>query len=290
MIGKRKKLIDKLKERYKLVVLNDDTFEEKASFNASLWYLFIGGATFAILLIVLTILMVKFTPLREYVSGISEASSKKDIVDAYIKVDSLEELANANRVYLKNLKNIIDGKLPKEEHKKPNSDNSKATDSIKLNQKISKEERELRKLIESEGKFDLNAEENTSDNSGIASYSFFSPLRGKISDEFDPKIQHYGIDITARKNENIKSTLDGTVVFSNFTSETGYVIAVQHRNNLISIYKHCSVLLKKVGSFVRAGEVIAVVGNTGEYTTGPHLHFELWFNGTAVNPKNYMTF
>lgn len=289
-MGKRKKLIDKLKERYKLVILNEETFEENASFNASLWYLIIGGATFAILLIVLTIVTIKFTPLREYVSGVTDASSKKDIIDAYTKVDSLEQQANANKVYLKNLKNIIEGKVGSAGEVKPDKNMSKATDSIKLNQKISKEERELRKLIESEGKFDLNAEDKTTEKSGIASYSFFSPLRGKTSDEFDPKIQHYGIDITSRKNENVKATLDGTIVFANFTSETGYVVAVQHRNNLVSIYKHCSVLLKKVGSFVRAGEVIAVVGNSGELTTGPHLHFELWFNGTAVNPKNYMAF
>ena len=255
MTGKRKKLVEKLKERYKLVILNDDTFEEKASFNASLWYLIIGSATFAILLIMLTIVTIKFTPLREYVSGVTDASSKKDIIDTYSKVDSLEELANANRIYLNNLKNIIEGKTPDSGEKKPDKDVSKATDSIKLNQKISKEEKELRKLIESEGKFDLNAD-----------------------------------DITSKKNENVKATLDGTVVFANFTSETGYVVAIQHRNNLVSVYKHCSVLLKKVGSFVRAGEVIAVVGNSGEFTTGPHLHFELWFNGTAVDPKNYMTF
>lgn len=289
-MGKRKKLIDKLKERYKLVILNDETFEEKASFNASLWYLIIGGAAFAILLIVLTIVTIKFTPLKEYVSGVTDASSKKDIVDAYAKVDSLQQQVNANKVYLKNLKNIIEGKVENAGDVKPDKNVSKATDSIKLNQKISKEERELRKLIESEGKFDLNAEDKTAEQSGIASYSFFSPLRGKTSDEFDPKVQHYGIDITSRKNENVKSTLDGTIVFANFTSETGYVIAVQHRNNLLSIYKHCSVILKKVGSFVRAGEVIAVVGNSGELTTGPHLHFELWFNGTAVDPQNYMTF
>lgn len=289
-MGKRKKLIDKLKERYKLVILNDDTFEEKASFNASLWYLIIGTAAFAILLIVLTIVTIRFTPLKEYLSGVTDASSKKDIIDAFSRVDSLQQQADANKIYLKNLKNIIDGKVLDDKSTKPVDEEGKATDSIKLNQKISKEERELRKLIESEGKFDLNAEDEQKSESGIASYSFFSTLRGKISDDFNPKIQHYGIDITSRKNENIKSTLDGTIVFSNFTSETGYVIAVQHRNNLLSIYRHCSVLLKKVGSFVRAGEVIAVVGNTGEFTTGPHLHFELWFNGTAVDPKNYMTF
>ncbi|MEO5910721.1 MAG: M23 family metallopeptidase [Pelobium sp.] len=287
-MSKRKKLIDKLKEKYKLVILNDDTFEEKASFNASLWYLIIGTLAFAILLIFLTITAIRYTPLKEYIIGFTDPGSKKEMIDAYGKIDSLEQISKANDLYLTNLKNVINGDITEAKSIKP-KDDSKATDSIKLNQKISSEEKELRKLIESEGKFDLNAEEEK-DKSGIASYAFFSPLRGKVTDSFDSQKQHYGVDIATRRNENIKATLDGTVMFSNFTPETGYVIGLQHGNNLISFYKHCSVLLKKTGSFVRAGEVIAVVGDTGEYSTGPHLHFELWFNGTPVNPQNYMTF
>ena len=287
-MSKRKKLIDKLREKYKLVILNDDTFEEKASFNASLWYLIIGTSAFAILLIFLTITTIRFTPLREYLSGVTDDDSRKIIIEAYGKVDSLEKVTKANDLYLTNLKNVINGNVGEDKFEKP-KDISKASDSIKLNQKISKEEKELRSLIESEGKFDLNAQTQT-ERTGIASYAFFSPVKGKVTDSFDPKIQHYGLDIASRKNENIKATLEGTVVFSNFTPETGHVIAIQHGNNLISFYKHCSVLLKKVGSFVRAGEVIAIVGNTGEYSTGPHLHFEIWFNGIAVNPQNYMTF
>lgn len=287
-MSKRKKLIDKLKEKYKLVILNDDTFEEKASFNASLWYLIIGTSAFAIILIFLTITTIRYTPLREYLSGVTDEDSRKTIVQAYSKVDSLEKVTKANDLYLTNLKNVINGDVNDDKLEKP-KDISKATDSIRLNQKISKEEKELRSLIESEGKFDLNAE-NETQRTGIASYAFFSPIKGKVTDVFDSKKQHYGLDVASRKDENIKATLEGTVVFSNFTPETGYVIAIQHGNNLISFYKHCSVLLKKVGSFVRAGEVIAVVGNTGEYSTGPHLHFEIWFNGIAVNPQNYMTF
>jgi murein DD-endopeptidase MepM/ murein hydrolase activator NlpD len=287
-MSKRKKLIDKLKEKYKLVILNDDTFEEKASFNASLWYLIIGTSAFAILLIFLTITTIRYTPLREYLSGVTDEDSRKTIVEAYGKVDSLEKVTKANDLYLNNLKNVINGEVSKDKLAKP-KDVTKASDSIWLNQKISKEERELRSLIESEGKFDLNAQ-NETERTGIASYAFFSPVKGKVTDAFDSKKQHYGLDVSSRKNESIKATLEGTVIFSNFTPETGYVIAIQHGNNLISFYKHCSVLLKKVGSFVRVGEVIAVVGNTGEYSTGPHLHFEIWFNGIAVNPQNYMTF
>lgn len=287
-MSKRKKLSARLKEKYKLVVLNDDTFEEKASFRASLWYLLIGTSAFAIVLVFLTIVVIKITPLREYITGVADIDNKRDIISTYAKVDSLEKLVKANDLYLENLNQIINGKLDEDKLSKPKDNNIKS-DSIKLSQKLSNDEKELRKLIESEGRFDLS-ESSTGAKSGIATFSFFSPVKGKISSKFDNNQQHYAVDVVTRKNENIKATLDGTVVFSNFTPETGYVIAIQHANNILSFYKHCSALLKKVGSFVRAGEVIAVVGDSGEYTTGPHLHFELWLNGSPVNPENYITF
>jgi murein DD-endopeptidase MepM/ murein hydrolase activator NlpD len=287
-MSKRKKLSARLKEKYKLVVLNDDTFEEKASFRASLWYLLISTSAFAIVLVFLTIVVIKITPLREYIIGVADIDNKRDIISTYAKVDSLERLVKANDLYLENLNQIINGKLDQDKLSKPKDNNIKS-DSIKLSQKLSDDEKELRKLIESEGRFDLS-EGNTGAKSGIATFSFFSPVKGKISSKFDNNQQHYAVDVVTRKNENIKATLDGTVVFSNFTPETGYVIAIQHANNMLSFYKHCSALLKKVGSFVRAGEVIAVVGDSGEYTTGPHLHFELWLNGSPVNPENYITF
>ncbi|MRX47089.1 M23 family metallopeptidase [Pedobacter puniceum] len=287
-MSKRKKLSARLKEKYKLVVLNDDTFEEKASFRASLWYLLIGTSAFAIILVFLTIIVIKITPLREYIIGVADIDNKRDIISTYAKVDSLEKLVKANDLYLENLNQIISGKLDQDKLSKPKDTHIKS-DSIKLSQKLSDDEKELRKLIESEGRFDLS-EGSSGAKSGIATFSFFSPVKGKISSKFDNNQQHYAVDVVTRKNENIKATLDGTVVFSNFTPETGYVIAIQHANNILSFYKHCSALLKKVGSFVRAGEVIAVVGDSGEYTTGPHLHFELWLNGSPVNPENYITF
>jgi len=288
-MSKRKKLIQRLKENYKLMILNDTTFEEKASFRASLWYLIIGTSAFAIILIFLTIIIIRLTPLKEYLTGVTDVDSKRDIVSAYSRADSLEKLVLANSIYLENLQNVISGKIDAEKQVKP-TDDSKKSDSVVLNQKISKEERELRKLIESESQFDLNAESLNDEKKGAAAFAFFSPVKGKISAGFDSNKKHYAVDIVSRKNENIKAVLDGTVVFSNFTPETGHVIAIQHANNMITFYKHCSALLKKVGSFVRAGEVIAIIGDTGEFTTGPHLHFELWINGTAVNPENYMTF
>ena len=119
---------------------------------------------------------------------------------------------------------------------------------------------------------------------------FFRPTRGMISSEFDAAKKHYGIDIAASPNESVLATLDGTVMLATYTADTGYVIQVQHGQNLVSIYKHCGSLLKKVGDTVKAGEAIALVGNTGEKTTGPHLHFEIWNRGRALDPSKYIVF
>ena len=124
----------------------------------------------------------------------------------------------------------------------------------------------------------------------IRNFFFFTPLKGFVTNNFNALNSHYGIDIVAKKNEPIKATLDGTVIFCDWTIKTGYVIAIQHQNNIISVYKHNSALMKKEGNYVKAGEVIAIIGNTGELTSGPHLHFELWYDGKAVNPKEFMRF
>jgi murein DD-endopeptidase MepM/ murein hydrolase activator NlpD len=126
--------------------------------------------------------------------------------------------------------------------------------------------------------------------SGISGFLFFPPLKGTVTSRFDAPRKHFGIDIVSNANESIKATLDGTVLLSNFTSETGYVIALQHGNNLVSFYKHNSALLKKAGDFVKAGEVIAIIGSSGELSSGPHLHFELWYNGTPLDPLKYIAF
>lgn len=288
-MAKRKKLITRLKEKYKLVILNDNTFEEKISFRASLWYLIIGTAAFAIVLVFLTLMIIKGTPLKHYLIGVSDVSSQREIVNAHLKIDSLTKLTEQNEVYLENIKRVINGEISEGKSERPEDDEAQKNAKA-LNNKISKEELELRKLIESESQFDLNVEQLSKEHKGVSAFTFFSPIKGNITEHFDKSRQHFGIDIAAKKNENIKAVLEGTVVLSSFTPETGNVIAIQHRDNMLSFYKHCSALLKKAGSFVRAGEVIAVVGNTGEYTTGPHLHFELWMNGSAVNPEEFINF
>jgi murein DD-endopeptidase MepM/ murein hydrolase activator NlpD len=154
----------------------------------------------------------------------------------------------------------------------------------------SAEDSALRAAIEQQDKYDLDFAGSASGNTSISSFFFFTPVKGTVISRFDPVEKHYGIDVVAAKNEAIKSTLDGTVVLSTWTYETGYIIALQHTNNLFSVYKHNSALLRKEGNYVKAGEVIAIIGNSGETSTGPHLHFELWHNGKAINPLDYMVF
>jgi murein DD-endopeptidase MepM/ murein hydrolase activator NlpD len=156
----------------------------------------------------------------------------------------------------------------------------------------SKKDSLLRKQIEGEEQYNLTFSEKPRQQTGInlSQLHFFTPLRGVITNSYNQETDHFGTDIVAGPNEVIKATLEGTVIVANWTLETGYVIQIQHENNLVSIYKHNAELLKKVGNRVLAGEPIAIVGNSGEITTGPHLHFELWYNGSPVNPEDYIVF
>ncbi len=289
MAKKKRGFFQRLKNKYKLVILNDDTFEEKASFTLTRLNVFVLGSVLAVILIGITSSMFVFTPLKEYIPGYADVSVRSDLTLMIQKADSLEIAQRTKDVYFENLRNIINGTVG--DAKADNKNNKPILmDSINLATNRPNEEAKLREMIESVGEYDLNEDAQKSTRQGIAAYTFFSPIKGMQTEDFNQSSNHYGIDIVARKDEAIKATLSGTVIFSAFTSENGYVIALQHGNNLVSFYKHASVLLKKVGSFVRAGEAIAIVGDTGELSNGPHLHFELWYNGSPVNPAEYMAF
>ncbi|MEM9023193.1 MAG: M23 family metallopeptidase, partial [Bacteroidota bacterium] len=161
-------------------------------------------------------------------------------------------------------------------------------DTIQLRRSV--EDSLLRDEIESLERFNLYETSGEGSSSDVNSFFFFTPLKGIVSAPFDARKGHHGVDVVAGENEAIKATLDGTVILATWTSETGHVIQVQHANNLVSIYKHNSVLLKKTNDKVKAGEAIAIIGESGENSTGPHLHFELWFNGQPIDPADYMVF
>ena len=282
---KKKKLLKQLKSRYRLVIMNDETLEEKASFNLRPLNVFVAAGLSIITLITITTFLIAFTGLREYIPGYADLTTQWRVYNLVQKTDSMERGLKARDLFLGNIRNIINGNI-NEAPEINQSKNEKKYDTIHKLYK-SNEDADLRKMIESQDQYSLS---DGSMRNSMNSFLFFPPVKGTITNRFDPVKKHYGIDVVANANEPVKATLDGTVVLSNFTSETGYVIGIQHADNLFSIYKHNSALLKKAGDFVKAGDVVAIIGNSGEFSEGPHLHFELWFNGSSMNPQQYISF
>jgi len=282
----KKSLSEKLISKYRLVIMDDNTFEEKASFVLSRLNIYILITAFLVLqLLVLTGLII-FTPLKQYIPGYMDINMRRDLTMLKLKSDSLERIINNRDMYIENMRNILIGKIDTID---PYVDRELKLDTVYLSN-LSLEDSMLRAEMEQDDKYKLLNVRKKVLAKELKNIHYFTPIKGLITSDFNPAKEHYGIDIVATEDEPVKSVLDGTIIFSSWTLETGYIIAIQHANDMFSFYKHNSVLLKKVGSFVKAGEVIAIIGSSGELTTGPHLHFELWHKGIAVNPKELMVF
>lgn len=288
-VKEKKKLIRKLKNKFRLVIMNDENFEEKASIRLSPLNVFVTAGIIILTLITSTIYIIAFTPLREYIPGYADVNMRRNLMSLSLKTDSLDNELKARDLYLQNLRMVIDGNIDADTSHNFAGSNPARYDTMRTLQK-SKADSMLRLMIESQDKYELAVSDVKASTGSIASFFFFPPVKGTLINTFDRVGRHYGVDVLAGKDEGIKATLDGTVVLATWTNDTGYIIALQHSNNLFSVYKHNSALLKKVGNVVKAGEVIAIIGNTGEFTSGPHLHFELWHNGSPINPKDYITF
>jgi lipoprotein NlpD len=201
-----------------------------------------------------------------------------------LRADSLQQLVERQNLYFMNIQDIFKGEV------KVDSDHSLDSLTVVRSEELMErtaQEEEFRKQFEESEKYNLTNIQAEPDVDGLI---FYRPTRGLLSSNFNPDERHFGVDIAANPNESVLATLDGTVVFGGYTAETGYVIEIQHNRDFISVYKHCGSLLKQTGDKVKAGEVIALVGNTGAQTTGPHLHFELWRKGEALNPEKYIVF
>ena len=286
--AKDKSLGRKLKTRYKLVLIDESSFEEKINFRVSRLGVIILAGSLIIMLIFLTVYLIAFTSLRQYIPGYTDISLPKKIYELQQKTDSLEREFKRKDLYILNMKRIIEGKDVSVEIVPPMQVEYNY-DTISLVH--SKEDSVLRAEYDAQSKYNLY--QSRSYSSGQVSFgniNFFPPLRGIITRAFDAGNNHFGVDIVANQNEAIKSILDGTVIFSDWTLETGYIIGIQHKNNIISVYKHNSAILKQQGTFVKAGETISIVGGSGELSTGPHLHFELWHNGNPVDPEEFIAF
>jgi murein DD-endopeptidase MepM/ murein hydrolase activator NlpD len=281
------KFLSRLKNKYRLVILHDDSFEEKLSLRLSPMNVFILSGTILIVLIILVISIIAFTPIKEFIPGYADVNLRRSALQAVLKADSLEHEIKMKDRYFSNLITILEGNVPPDQmNMKP--DTSKKFELVSL--KKSKEDSLLRLQMESQDKYNLSVSDDKSMKKNIGSFFFFRPVKGTVTSSFNAREGHYGTDIAAAENEVVKATLNGTVIFSSWTTDNGHVLHVQHENNLVSVYMHNSVLLKKVGDYVKAGEAIAIIGNSGELTTGPHLHFELWHNGNAIDPQEYIIF
>jgi len=284
---KKKKILKKLKNKYRLVILNDASFEEKFSYRLSPLNLVTLIISFVFVITSLVATLIIFTPLREYIPGYTDVSLRQDLTALVLKSDSLERELATNNSYLNKISSILKGEVL---DSKDTTVSEGSTNNLPNKNLVpSTEDSALRAYVEREESFSLNQTVGSEQRLNTE-INFFPPLKGSITEEFYPNKEHFGIDIVAPKNEAIKAALDGTVIFSEWTVETGYVIHLQHEKNITTIYKHNSVLLKKTGDIVKAGEAIAIIGNTGKLTSGPHLHFELWRDGVAANPTKYINF
>lgn len=271
--------------KYRLVVLNEDTYEEKFSLKLSRLNVFVLTTLGSVALIALTTVIIAFSPLREYIPGYSSTSLKRQAVFLEEQSDSLSRVLQYNNAYLERIRKVLNGDYVTEEIDRDSLLNSFSLDSIPIDIAPIREDSLLRDEVAVEDKYNLF--QPYKDALGLV---FYPPLSGLISDNFNPENNHYAIDIISEKDAPVKAIADGTVVFSDWTSDTGYVIIMEHQEGFLSAYKHNGSLFKSQGDRVYAGEVVATVGSTGEYTNGPHLHFELWANGEAVNPENYIDF
>jgi murein DD-endopeptidase MepM/ murein hydrolase activator NlpD len=281
-------IIRKLTNKYRLVILDDETFEERLSFQLSRFNVLVLLSVLAIAFAFLMYALFIFTPLKEYIPGYGDPNLRKSLIKMKIQVDSIDNYLSQQELWMQNIRNVLEGNLDSMALVK--STKVEFFDTIKLD-KIPIEDVLLREAIEREEGYALMFSEQESKKKGVLfDMNFFPPVKGYVTASFDAEKEHFGIDIVAQEKAPVVATLDGTVFFAGWTMETGYVIGIQHSNNIVSFYKHNSVILKKIGNFVKAGEPIAIIGNSGELTSGPHLHFELWKDGIPVNPEDYLIF
>ncbi|WP_224488189.1 M23 family metallopeptidase [Robertkochia flava] len=282
---KRKQIRKKLLHKYRLVVLNEDTFEERLSFKLNRLNVFVMGTLFTIFLIAGTIFLIAFTPLKEYIPGYSSTELRIKATDLAFKVDSLEYKLAVNEAYFNKIQRVLKGELDTEEIDRDSLFSEFRPDTASVDLLPNKQDSLLREKVAMEDKYNLFQAA-----SSRIDFVLFPPLQGEISQTYNVEEKHYAIDLTAPARTPVKAVADGTVIFAEWTTETGYVIIVEHPYGLLSAYKHNSSLSKQQGDLVKGGEVIAIIGNTGELTTGPHLHFELWSEGQPVDPSDYIDF
>ncbi len=288
-------ILDRLRHKYRLVVMTEDTIEEQFSFRLSQLNIYVFFSTLLVLMTIVTIMLIVLTPLKEYIPGYDDSGTRRQVYKLSEKSDSLERVVKQQSTFIKSIKAVLEEKSLSDANTGSNGTSTSnaelSSDSVDIDE-ISEEEAELRRTMEQSGQFKVVGDEqlNSQQSRNYTLTTLLAPVKGVVSAKYDAAKEHYAIDIVTAEKEPVKVTANGVVVLAEWTIDAGYVIAVQHADNLVSFYKHNAVLLKKTGNFVKAGDAIAIVGNTGEQTTGPHLHFELWHNLMPVNPTDFLDF
>jgi len=276
------------RDKYRFSVSNDTTFEEVWRIRLTQYNAFLLITTLLFFFVGATALLIAFTNLRELIPGYPDIEMRRNILVSAIRLDSLEREIVLRDKYFANMNAIIAGRQP--------LDNYTLQDTTGRYNKITfrkyPEDSAFRAQVENEERYNLALGPVTPGSFiNLAGLHFFPPVKGIVSGKFDPHLKHFGTDIVTKPKSPVDAALDGTVIFTGWTMETGFVIEVQHSNNNVSVYKHNAALLKEIGDMVRTGETIAIVGDSGElYTSGPHLHFEIWYKGSPLDPEKHIIF
>jgi len=276
------------RDKYRFAVSNDTTFEEIWRIRLTQYNAFLLITSLIFFIIGATAMLIAFTNLREFIPGYPDITMRRNILISAIRLDSLERELAIRDKYFANLNSIIAGNQPADVYTL--RDTTRNYKSITF--KDSPEDSILRAQIENDERYTLTLGPVESESvTSIAGLHFFPPVKGIVSGKFDPRSKHFGTDIVTKPKSPVDAALDGTVIFTGWTMETGFVIQVQHSNNIVSVYKHNASLLKSTGDMVRTGEAISIVGDSGElYTSGPHLHFEIWYKGRPLDPEEHIIF
>jgi murein DD-endopeptidase MepM/ murein hydrolase activator NlpD len=282
---KQKRIRKKLLDKYRLVILNEDTFEERLSFKLTRLNVFVLGSLSSVFLIGVTYLIIAFTPLREYIPGYSSTALKKKATELNYKTDSLQQVILMNDRFYGSIKKVLQGDVNKVDFNKDSIIQAVKLEASEVDLRPIQEDSLLREKVDKEDKYNLFESASTATN-----FVLFPPVNGEVSEPYNLKEKHYAVDLVVAPDTPVKATADGTVIFAEWTAETGYVVILEHSYGLISVYKHNASLTKNQGDFVKTGEVIATAGNTGALSTGTHLHFELWNDGYPINPANFIDF
>ncbi len=276
------------RDKYRFSIVNDTTFEEVWRVRLTQYNAFLLITALVLFLIGSTVSLIAFTNLREFIPGYPDVTMRRNILMSAIRLDSLEKELVLRDKYFANMNAIISGREPDDFYSVQDTTGNYRSIVFTNNP----EDSALRARVENEERYNLTLGPSSLESVvSLAGMHFFPPVKGIISGRFDERTRHFGTDIVAKPKSSVSAVLDGSVIFTGWTMETGFVIQIQHLNNIVSVYKHNASLLKETGDLVKAGEPISIIGDSGElYTSGPHLHFEIWYKGSPLDPEKHILF